>query len=156
MITMRGISNFIAESLNTNAEYIALSNSLMSETFNYFVNVDLATVDVVVPYFGIVTFEDKDDKEVKKAFQTQLLIGINRLDPVTTNKITEEPTLDSLEQLGMKALEVISKDLRIFGIQGDTNIKISYINMYVPNPDGEDDLQMQIDIELEQEKFLSC
>jgi len=156
MITMRGISRFIAETLANDAEFIALSNTLISDEFHYFVNVDLATVQVPLPYFGIVTFEDKDDKEVKKAFQSQLLIGISRETPETVNRITEEPTLDNLEQLSRKAMEVISNEIRTFGIQGDQNIKISYINMYVPNPDGEDDLQMQIDIELEQEKFLSC
>jgi len=45
-VTMRGISRFFAETLNENAEFIALSQSLISDEFNYFVNVDLATVEV--------------------------------------------------------------------------------------------------------------
>jgi len=156
MITMRGISRFFAETLNESAEFKALSNSLISDEFDYFVNVDLATVEVPLPYFGIVTFNDKDDKEVEKKFQTQFLIGIEREKPIDVDGITEEPTLDKLEELTRKAYEVIAKEMRTFGIQGDSNIKISYVNMYVPNPDGESDLQMQVDIELEQEKFLSC
>lgn len=156
MITMRSISRFIAETLNSDIEFKDLSNLLMSAEFNYFVNVDLATVEVPVPYFGIVTFEDKDDKEVEKKFQTQLLIGINRDAPILSDNITEEPSLDKLEQLSRKAIEVISKEMRTFGINGDKNIKVSYLNMYVPTPDGEQDLQLQVDIELEQDKFLSC
>jgi len=155
-ITMRGISRFFAETLNENAEFKALSNSLISNEFDYFVNVDLATVEVPLPYFGIVTFNDKDDKEVEKVFQTQFLIGIDREKPTLINGVMEEPTLDKLETLSRKAFEIIAKEMRTFGIQGDTNIKIAYVNMYVPNPDGEDDLQMQVDVELEQEKFLSC
>jgi len=154
-ITMRGISRFFAETLNENAEFKALSNSLISNEFDYFVNVDLATVEVPLPYFGIVTFNDKDDKEVEKVFQTQFLIGIDREKPTLINGVMEEPTLDKLETLSRKAFEIIAKEMRTFGIQGDTNIKIAYVNMYVPNPDGEDDLQMQVDIELESEKFLN-
>jgi len=156
MITMRGISRFFAETLNTNAEFIALSTTLISGEFSYFVNVDLAEVEVPINYFGIVTFEDTDDREVSKIFKTQFLIGIERQKPVDVGGITEEPTLDKLEELSRKAVEVIASDMRTFGIQGDSNIKISYVNMYVPTPDGETDLQLQIDIELEQEKFLAC
>ena len=156
MITMRGTSRLFAETLNSNLDFIALSNSLISSTFNYYVNVDLANLagGVALPYFSIVTFNDKDDKEVSKSFQTQFLIGIAREDFTTTSNITEEPTLAKLEALARKAIDVISKEIRDFGIEGDTNIKVAYVNMYVPNPDGEDDLQMQVDIELEQEKFL--
>jgi len=46
--------------------------------------------------------------------------------------------------------------MRIFGIQGSKNVRVSYVNMYVPATDGEDDLQMQIDIEIEQDMYLSC
>ena len=152
-VTMRGISRFFAETLNTNAEFIALSQSLISTEFNYFVNVDLVTVEVPLPYFGIVTFNDKDDKEVEKKFQTQFLIGIGREDPVLIDGAMEEPTLDKLEQLTRKAYEVIVKEMR-FGIEGDNNVKISYVNMYVPAPDGENDLQLQVDIEIEQDKYI--
>lgn len=155
-VTMRGISRFFAETLNTNAEFIALSQSLISDEFNYFVNVDLATVEVPLPYFGIVTFNDKDDREVDKKFQTQFLIGISREKPVLVDGVIEEPTLDKLEQLSRKAYEVIANEMRTFGIQGSKNVRISYVNMYVPTPDGETDLQLQIDIELEQDKYLSC
>jgi hypothetical protein len=156
MITMRGLSRQLAEVLDSDATFKALSTTLIGQEFNYFVNVDLSTVEVPIPYFGIVTFNDRDEKEVKKSFQTQLLLGIGRPSPVKINNITEEPSLDILEQLSRAALVAIETERRNFGIQGDKNIKIAYINMYVPSPDGEDDLQMQIDIEFEQEKFLSC
>jgi hypothetical protein len=155
-VTMRGISRFFAETLNENAEFIALSDSLISDEFNYFMNVDLATVEVPLPYFGIVTFNDKDDREVEKKFQTQFLIGIEREKPDLLNGVMEEPTLDKLEQLSRKAYEIITNEMRFFGIQGDKNVRVSYVNMYVPNPDGDDDLQMQIDIEIEQDKYISC
>ena len=155
-ITMRGISRFFAETLYENAEFKALSQSLISDEFNYFVNVDLATVEVPLPYFGIVTFNDKDDREVEKKFETQFLIGIAREKPALLNGVMEEPTLDKLEQLSRKAYEIVTNEMRAFGIQGDKNVRVSYVNMYVPNPDGENDLQMQIDIEIEQDKYLSC
>lgn len=155
MITMRGLSRQLAEALNTDATFKALSTSLIGGEFNYFVNVDLSTVEVPLPYFGIVTFNDKDDREVVKSFQTQFLIGITRTDPTTVGNITEEASLDKVEELSRAALVVIETERRNFGIQGDKNIKITYINMYVPSPDGEDDLQMQIDIEWEQDKFLN-
>ena len=109
-----------------------------------------------LPYFGIVTFNDKDDREVEKKFQVQFLIGIERETPTLLNGVTEEPTLDKLEQLSRKAYEVITSEMRIFGIEGDNNVRVSFVNMYVPAPSGEDDLQMQIDIEIEQDKYLSC
>jgi len=154
MITMRGLSMFFAETLNTNVEFTNLCNSLLGVKFNFFVNVDMASVEVPIPYFGIVTFEDKDDKEVEKKFQSMFLIGINRQDAINTSGITEEPTLDNLETLSRKAIEIINKEMGAFGVQGDKNIRMNYVNMFVPSPDGEDDLQMQVDIESEQYKFL--
>jgi len=156
MITMTGISRFFAETLNENAEFIALSNSLLGEAFTYYINVDVNTVETEDSFFGIVTFNDKDDKEVEKKFQSMFLINIQRDDTVEDSGIVEEATLDKLEQLTRKALEVIAYDIRAFGIQGEKNVKVSYINMYVPAPDGEDNLQMQVDIDIEQDKYLSC
>jgi len=155
-VTMRGISRQFAELLNTNAEFIALSQSLISDEFNYFVNVDIETLaEVPMPYFSIVTFNDKDEKEIKKSFQLLFLIGIEREAPALLNGVTEEPTLNKLETLTRKAFEIMAKEMRDFGIQGDKNVKISYVNMYVPNPEGDDDLQMQVDIEIEQDKYIS-
>jgi len=158
MITMRGISRFIAETLDSNAEFIALSNSQIGESFKYFVNVDLANLQggVPLPYFGIVTFDDQDAREVRKYFKTQLLIGIDRTLPITVGGITEEASLEILETLSRKAVELFTKEMRTFGVQGDNNIRISFVNFYVPNPDGEDDLQMQVDIEFDQDKYLTC
>lgn len=158
MITMRGISRFIAESLDGSSEFIDLSNTLIGEPFNYFVNVDLSTLEggVPIPYFGVVTFSDQDDREVRKFFKIQILIGIGRTEPVTVGSITEEPSLGILETLSMRAVELFTKDMRTFGVQGDSNLRLSFVNYYVPNPDGEDDLQMQIDIEFDQDKYLAC
>lgn len=158
MITMRGISRFIAESLDGNSEFIMLSNSQLGAPFNYFVNVDLANLpyQIPLPYFGIVTFDDHDTREVRKYFKTQLLIGIDRTAPITNGGITEEPSLEILEVLSRKAVELFTKDMRTFGVQGDNNIRLSFVNFYVPNPDGEDDLQMQVDIEFDQDKYLTC
>lgn len=156
MITLRGITRFCVETLNTNAEFITLCNSLLSTTFTYYVNIDHRVTEATLPYFSAVTYNDEDDKEVSKSFKTIFLIGIERQKPVTVNDITEEPTLATLETIARKAIELIAKDMRIFGVEGDKNIKFDYINYYVPNPEGENDLQMQIDIGFEQEKFLGC
>jgi hypothetical protein len=156
MIKMIDISDFIATTLDENIEFQSLCTSLTTKTFDYFVNVDLHEVEVPIPYFGIVTFENNDDKEVKKGFKTQLLLGIDRESPIKTGNITKEPTAEKLEEISLKAIEIVSKEMRTYGINGDTNIMIDYINYYVPNPEGEDDLQMQIDIQFTQDKFLSC
>lgn len=155
-ITMRGVSRHVAELLENEASFLALSSSTIVENFTYYVNIDITQVELELPYFGIVTFQDTDDVEVKKSFKTQFLIGIRREAPIQIGAISEEPTLEKLEILSRKAVELIRKDIRAFGIQGDKNIKIAYVSYYVPEPDGEIDLQMQVDIEFEQDKFLSC
>lgn len=158
MITMRGLSRAIVDAVSSDTTFLALTNSLVGSTFEYYVNVDLTelTDGVALPYFSIVTFTDQDDIEIKKFFKTQILLGIERQKPVRVNNITEEPSLDILEQLSRKALDVIKSEIRTFGVQGDTNIRISFVNFYVPKPDGEVDLQMQIDLEFNQDKFLAC
>ncbi len=40
MITMRGISRFIAETLDTNAEFIALCMTEIGQQFDYVINID--------------------------------------------------------------------------------------------------------------------
>ena len=157
MITMRGISRFIAETLNESQEFIDLTDSLIFSEFNYYVNVDIYRLEeVFLPYASVVTFNDKDDKEVEKNFETVMLVGIPRQDFQETNGVFEEPTLDNLEVLSRKAVEVVEKELRTFGINGDKNIRISYINYFCPNPEGEDGLQMEISIKFEQDKYLGC
>lgn len=147
MITMRGISIAIASEVKTSSDFTG---------FEFFVNVDLSKTEVSLPYFAVATFTDSDDRQVRKSFKTQILMGIASLPPITTAGITEDPSLDILETLGRKAVELIETMLRDFGVQGDKNIHIAYLGMYIPEPAGEDDLQIQIDIEFEQEKFLTC
>lgn len=153
---MIDISRFIARTLDENAEFKDLCTSLIGENFDYFVNVDLARVIVPVPYFGVVTFENRDEKESEYTLKTILLLGICRDDIVKTGNISEEPTAGKIEEISLKAMDIVDKEMRTYGIDGDTNIEVDYINYYVPNPDGEDDLQMQIDIQYKQTKFLVC
>lgn len=153
---MIDISRFIAKTLDESVEFNDLCTSLIGENFDYFVNVDLARVVVPVPYFGIVTFENRDEKESQYTSKTILLLGISRDDIVKTGNISEEPTAGKIEEISLKAMDIVDKEMRTYGIDGDTNIEVDYINYYVPNPDGEDDLQMQIDIQYKQTKFLVC
>ena len=156
-MTMRGITRSIAETLNGSQEFKDLSVSLAGNEFNYMLNIDTyAVVEVPLPYFIIRTTNKLDDKEIEKSYETQFLIGIERQDFIEVNGITEEPTLSNLEELSDKAYEIVEEEIRVFGIQGDKNIKVSYVNMNVIDPTGENDLQIQVDIKLEQDKFLSC
>ena len=156
MIKMIDISRFIATTLDESIEFKTLCNTKIGTTFNYFVNVDLARVEVPVPYFGIVTFQNEDDRSVKKGFKTQILLGIDRSEPEQIGNITEEESAANIEELSNKAMEIVFKEMRTYGINSNMNIELNYINYYVPNPEGESDLQMQIDIELIENKYLKC
>lgn len=156
MIKMIDISRFFATTLDESLEFKTLCEEKIGEHFNYFVNVDLARVQVPIPYFGIVTFENKDDRSVQKSFETQILLGISRSEPITVGNITEEESASVLEEISLKAINIILKEMRTYGINSDMNIELNYINYFVPNPEGEEDLQMQIDIQLMQDKYLKC
>lgn len=155
MIKMIDISSFIVDTLNSSTEFKDLCIEKIDKEFDYFINVDLSRVEVPLPYFAVVTFENQDDIMVKKEYRVQILLGIERQVFVKTNNVTEEPTARTIEELSLKAIELIKKEMRTYGINQEKNIDINYINCFVPNPDGESDLQMQIDMIFYQEKFVN-
>jgi len=155
-MTMHGISDLLSKTLSTNTDFIQFCTDRIGKEFEYFINADCSTIYVPLPYFSIVTYDSLDDKGVSRLFKTQWLIGIAREDPTREGNITKELPLTHIEDIAIKAIEVITKELRTFGVEGDKNIHISYVNMSIPYPDGEDGLQLQVDIEFEKEKLLSC
>ena len=156
MISMTNVSMFIYETLNTNAEFKILSNALMGKEFKYFVNIDLYQVEPTLPYFGIVTFEKDESPANSIEFKTHILLGIDRINPTDGNNLVIEPTLENIEQLSKLALDIIAKDLRTFGINGDMNVEVKDLILGVPTPEGSEELQMSISITLEQQRFLGC
>ena len=159
MITMSGIAKTIASALDSSVEFQDFCTTTIDNNFIYYVNVDPETlVDVPLPYFGINVYNDRDAKEHYKGFQAQLLVGLEKtLVPNTSaTTIIIDDTFEKLEKVADKALELLATEIRTFGIDGEMNIQIAFINKYVPKADGEEDLQMQVDIELEQDKYMSC
>lgn len=156
MINMIDISRFIATTLDESTVFKDFTQAQINKNLDYYINVDIFENQVLVPFLSIVTFEDTDDKAIKKSFKTQLLLSIKRSEPSKIGNIIQEDTIEKLELIAKKALEVLAKELRNYGIVGETNIEITMINYFVPQPEGEEDLQIQIDIEFEQEKFLKC
>jgi len=155
-MNMIDISRFIATTLDESLVFQDFTQEQINDNLDYYINVDVFENIVPLPYLSIVTFEDTDDKAVKKTFKTQLLLSAQRNEPITIGNITQEDTAEKIELIARKAIEVLSKDLRNYGILGETNIEIVMINYFIPKPEGEEDLQIQIDIEFEQEKFLKC
>ena len=153
---MIDISRFVATTLDESTIFQDFTEDLINEKLDYFINVDIYEMEVPVPYFAIATFEDTDDKSIEKSFKTQILLGIGRTKPVKTGNITEETSIEKTELIAKKAIEIVSKEMRTYGISGETNIEITYINFFIPKPEGEEDLQVQIDIKFEQQKYLKC
>jgi len=156
MIKLRDIALFFAETLDQNQEFKDLSIATIDGKFNYFVNVDLENTEVPMPYFSIVAFEKKYDKEVEKAYEVILLVGIARTEPTKSGNITEEISFSNLETLSIEAVETIEKEMRLYGISGEKNLYFTYANYFFPNPSGEDDYQCQISIEIQSDLFLGC
>lgn len=159
MITMHSIAKMIAETLDSSIEYKDFCTATIDNNFTYYLNIDPETLEQVpMPYFGVITYNDRDSKENYKGFQTQFLIGIQKDEKpdVSATTIIVDNTLEKLEKVTDKALELVAKEIRTFGINGDTNIRIAFTNKYIPKADGHEDLQMQVDIELEQDKYLTC
>lgn len=154
---MSDITRFFAETMDTNAEFKALALSLTGvEDFKFYLNID--TINTELEHdncCAIITYEDSDEREVEKSFKSTLLFSILRHENTESGNIIEEPTSRNLELIIQKGLEIIAKEMRIYGIAGETNVLFDYINIESLNPEGEDDLQMQVDIKIKQEKYIN-
>ncbi|MBL0721005.1 MAG: hypothetical protein JJV88_00295 [Sulfurovum sp.] len=158
-MTMNQITKSFANILNESDEFSDFCTEVIDNNFIYYLNIDPVTLnEIPLPYFSITTYNEKDEPGSHKGFQIQFLVGIMKEDvpDTTAGTIIVDNTLEKLENVVSKAIEIITNEIRVFGIDGDKSANIAFINKYVPKADGEEDLQMQIDIGLEQDKFLSC
>jgi len=152
---MYNLSLAIAEILDGSAEFRTLCTDTIGKEFNYYVHIDMANVDSVdLPYFSLVTYTNKQENGARDELTTQLLLGIERSTPFKTGRIEKEETQQKIEVIATKALEVMKKDMLAFGLDGNKDMLIDYVNMYAPPPNGENDIQLQIDIVFSKTKCL--
>ena len=90
----------------------------------------------------------------KDSFDVQFLVGIERYTNSKDEAVTEEISSEKLELVILKAIEVFMNEIKVFGVNGETNIQLVHKNFYLAPPDGEIDIQMQVDLVFEQERFL--
>lgn len=153
--TMYQVSMGLAQILDSNAEFKTLCTDTLGAEFTYYVHVDLTSVDdLVMPYFSFVTYTDTNRAGEYGEVLVQMLAGVTRSDTVATGAIVTEDTQHLLEVVTKKAIEIIEQEMNIFGINGENGFIKEYLNIYAPPPDGEEDIQLQIDMILNTKKCL--
>ena len=156
-ITMYGTSKFIRDTLNDSTVFKAFTITEIGKEMDYLLFIDMAEVqNNTFPdnYISLATYENKDRRATEFSFRTSMVINIKRFPTVTVGNLKEESTFEKLEKIALKAKELLYTELELWGIQGDKSIKIDLFDMYTPAPMGEDSLQMQIDININKDKFL--
>ena len=153
--TMYEISMNFAKILNESAEFKQYCIETMGQEFTYYVHIDMARIDdIELPYFSFVTYTDTNRAGEYGEVLIQMLSGIERSDVVITDKLISEDSQQLLEQVTKKAIELIVKEMTVFGINGEKGFIKEYLNIFASPPMGEDDIQLQIDMILNTKKCL--
>jgi len=148
------LGKFIANTLNDSDDYKSYCSDTIGATFDYYLNVDLNRVEIMLPYFSIVAYNNTQTADENITFDVQFLVGIERYTNSKDEAITEEVSSEKLELVILKAIDIIMNEIRTTGVNGETNIQLMHKNFYLVPPDGEIDIQMQVDLVFEQERFL--
>jgi hypothetical protein len=152
---MYDISLALAKILDESTEFKTYCNDIIGEEFVYYVHVDMGRVSKIeTPYFSFVTYTDRNTVGEDAQVLIQMLTGIDRSDVITEDNIISEDSQLLLEKVTRKALEIIDKDMSVFGLNGEKGFIKEYLNIFASPPLGEDDIQLQIDMILNTKKCL--
>ena len=157
-ITMYGVSNFLAQTLDNSQEFKDFVTATIGDEiiFVVFPNAQaLEGYELPDNSIGIVTYRHIDATAISFEFWTAFYVTIKLFDIEINATKWVDPTFEKLELICLKAKKLIKARLKLTGIAGDTNIQIDTFTMDNPVPDGENGLQMQVDIRMSK-KLLGC
>lgn len=154
--TMYDVSLAFAKTLNDSIAFKQFCVDTIGDEFTHYVHIDMANVDELeMPYFSFVTYTDTNRSGEYGEVLVQILSGMNRSSNTEdVSGIHTENTQQLLEKVTRYAIELIIKEMMTFGINGEKGFIKEYLNMYASPPNGEEDIQLQIDMILNTNKCL--
>ena len=158
MITTYEVAKFLNDTLSDSIEFNDFVTAEIESEMVYMLYQDMSRIPNGVNFpdnhISIATYENLDEAGKYKGFKTFLLITIQRYDTTATGNKWVEPTFEKLDSIALKAKEVIKKELGLHGINGNMEQNIEEFNMFTPAPNGENGLQMQIDIRMSKDLLI--
>lgn len=158
MIGQTEIQKFMALSLKNNAEFSTLCTSELGSELNFYIDSSVRETYEELPYFVIHKDISDIPNQDADSYVTQFVICASMPETTPTEDtdgIFVFPTIESVENVIMKAIEVIKCALRDLGINGDKEYYIGQTRIAFAEIGEADELLGAVEILLQKDKFLN-
>ena len=150
-ITLTSIQDFIVKHVKGDAEYDVLCNALVKSSLNYARGSDLSRVVEVAPFFTSYKFNSQNAEGEEPYWVVQYVIGIDAEgeEPIIEDGVKVWQSTDNVEQLAVKALDLIHEGLRDGSFMGQCLLRITDENILITEVGEANDVQAIVTIRLE-------
>ena len=150
MFALSDIQKFIADTLKNDISFNDEAYASLGLDFGYYIDANSLDGVVELPcitVFGIETTDELRNNETLYTIQYNLT-AICSMKPIIQDSISIYPTKGILEKLAIKSIELISQELRVYGINGKSNLKISAKNLFLTDIGEADDVQAIVTLQI--------
>lgn len=149
-ITLTQIQDFVVRHVKDSAEFKTLSDSILGADVNFYRGADLKKYTETVPYFTAYKFNSQNSEGVDARWIVQFVIGIDgEAEPIVDNGVTIWEATDKVEQLAVKALDVMHEGVLDGSLGGQCLLRIADENILITEVGEALDVQAIVTLRLE-------
>lgn len=151
-ITLTDVQDFIVRTVAKSSEFDTLANSLLGSSLSFHRGSDLSRDVEALPHMIGYKFNSQHIEGDDPFWIVQYIIAIDgTADPVTDGDgIVIYEATDKVEQLAVKAFDIIKAELRAGGLGGVCTIRIANVNILITEVGEADDVQAIVTLRLEE------
>lgn len=149
--TLTQIQDFIVKHVKADADYDVLCNTIAGSSLNYARGSDLSRDTEKTPFFTSYKFNSQKTDGEDPYWVVQYVIGIDGEgeEPVTEDGVKVWQSTDNVEQLAVKALDLIHEGLRDGSFLGQCLLRITDENILITEVGEAFDVQAIVTLRLE-------
>ena len=146
------ISSFVTETLLADPDLDASSVANLGKELHYYTEEDINSLDSLnYPYCHTFCYS-KTHNVHNELFIVAMAVSALRITSETTDRKTENKTMNNIGIVTDKALSILKDELKAFGINGVKGFEIDTTSENVSPLLGEDDVQYVIEFHLNYKK----
>lgn len=156
MESLSSIQKFIISTLREDVEFNTLAKDGLGTDFSYFIDADAFDSIDSLPSITAFGIETTDAKGEDTSYVVQYNLSAEYNDkPVVENGISFYPTKGILENLAIKSIDLLIKEINTFGLNGECGkISITDKNLFLTDVGEAQDIQAIISMRLVEKKTM--
>jgi len=149
-ITLTDVQDFIVRHVKDSAEFKATSDAILGEDINFYRGADIKRYVETLPYYTAYKFNSQKSEGNDSRWIVQFVIGISgEAEPIVDNGVTIWEATDKVEQLAVKALDVIHEGVLDGSLGGICLLRIADENILITEVGEALDVQAIVTLRLE-------